>query len=173
MSEKITAEHPRLIESASALLAHLLTARGHLRIVGDVMHVQHGEFAERLQSLHQYLHGAFVLVWNDLYMPAFAALRSAMEHHVQDHLLFLANRFTRVINGVSDETFEEWTKAMEEGQEEYVSVLKIRRLKGDRVEVTRSGPHFEGDEPGPEARSLSIFYPLIFHEYDPFTGRGR
>ncbi len=51
----IAAEHQRH-ETASALLIYLLTVAGsYLRIEGDVLHAQHGQFAERLELPHQYV----------------------------------------------------------------------------------------------------------------------
>jgi len=64
-------------------------------------------------------------------MPAFANLRAALEHHVQDHLLFLANRYKLPSSlASSDETFADWENAIDEGREEFANVLNVRRLKG-------------------------------------------
>jgi hypothetical protein len=169
MSDRLAAEHPRLLESASALLTHLISAGSHLRIEGGVSHMQHGQFAERLASLHLYLCGALALVSHDLYMPAFAVLRSALEHHVQDHLLFLGNRFTALIKEVSEETLNEWTKGMEEGREESLSFWRSDASKGTRS--SWSGQVHTSPERTrvrtPEA--FSIYYPVIFDNCAAFT----
>jgi hypothetical protein len=89
--------------------------------------MQHGPFAERMESLHMYLSGALSLIALDLYMPAFAVVRSALEHHVQDHLLFLGNRFKVVVRHASDEKFEEWQQAIAEDREDFAGILEVRR----------------------------------------------
>jgi len=166
----LTAEHRDLIQSATDLTAHLATAPERIAIRDGVWHDQHHQFGKRLWSLHTYLSGALLELDHDLYMPAFANLRTALEHHVQDHLLFLANRYKRpIFTGVSDETFVDWENAIEEGREEFANVLNVRRLKGGKVEVVRSGPHYVGGEQGLGAPGLSIYY-QVMDDFDPFTG---
>lgn len=166
--ELLAAEHPRLVQAAIDLVAHLATVRERLHH-GEVMHYQHTQFAERVWSLHTYLQGALALVELNLYMPAFATLRSALEHHVQDHLLFLGNRYTATVRDVPDETLAEWQQAIEEGREDFAGILEVRRVGRDRAEVVRSGPHYTGGGMGPDAPGLSIYYSIIF-DFDPFTG---
>ncbi len=165
----LAAEHPFLRQSAEALV-------GHLRLVpdrldhGEVMHHQHAQFAERVWSLSLYLQGTLALVERDLYMPAFAVLRSALEHHVQDHLLFLGSRYTATIKDVSDETLAEWQQAIADGRDDFAAVLEVRRKGKTGAEIVRSGPHFTGEAQGPGAPSLSVYYGIIFDHFDPFTG---
>jgi hypothetical protein len=77
-------EHPDLIHAATDLTAHLVAAPGRIVPRGDVSYDQHFQFGKRLWSLHTYLSGALLEVDHDLYMPAFANIRAALEHHVQD-----------------------------------------------------------------------------------------
>ena len=131
------------------------------------------QFAERVWSLGLYLRGALALVQLDMYLPALAVLRSALEHHVQDHLLFLGSRYTVTIKDVSEETFAEWQRAVEEGREDFSAVLEVRRKGKTDAEIVRSGPHFKGEAQGPGAPGLSVYYGIIFDHYDPFTGGKR
>lgn len=108
-------------------------------------------------SLYVHLQGALVLTDHDLYVPALAALRSALEHYVQDHLLFLGNRYKAVVQDVTDDTFAEWQQAIAESREDFKGILDVKRLDHDRVEVVRSGPHYTGGNQGPEAPGLSIY----------------
>lgn len=110
----LATEHPDLLASAVDLTAHLGAARGRLVPLGSLW-VPHTEFGDRVRYLSHHLRGALLLVDDDLYAQAFAVLRSALEHHVQDHLLFLGNRFKAVQEGVTDETLAEWQKAIAEG----------------------------------------------------------
>lgn len=169
-SSILAAEHPDLLRGAVDLTAHLGVARERLVPVEDVTYEQHVEFGERIWSLHIHLQGALVLLDHDLYIPAFTTLRAALEHHVQDHLLFLGNRFKATAQDVSDETLAEWQQAIAEGREDFKGILAVRRLDHDRVEVVRSGPHYTGGDQGPEAPGLSIYYGIVFDRHDPFTG---
>jgi hypothetical protein len=164
-------EHPDLAQAATDLTAHVATAKGRIVPRADVAHDQHFQFGKRLSLLHTYLSAALLEVDHDLYMPAFVNLRTALEHHVQDHLLFLANRYKPpVLTGVSDDTLADWQNAIEEGREGFASVLQVQRVgRGTKVEVIRSGPHYVGGEQGLDAPALSVYYQLM-HDYDPFTG---
>ena len=170
VSSILTAEHHDLLQSALDLTAQLGVARGRLVPTEDVTHQQHAEFGERTWSLHVYLQSALSLLDDDFYMPAFTTLRAALEHHVQDHLLFLGNRYKAAAQDVSDETLAEWQQAIAEGREDFKGILAVRRVGGDRVEVVRSGPHYTGGDQGPGAPGLSIYYNIVFDRYDPFTG---
>jgi hypothetical protein len=154
------------------MLLHLREGRGRLTY-GDVYHFQHGQFAERLESLHMYLAGALALTEQDLYMPTFGLLRSALEHHVQDHLLFLANRYKVTIEDVSDDKLRDWQAAIDEGRAGFEDILEVRRVGQDTAEVVRSGPHFTEGGKGPDAPSLSSYYLVMFEQFDPFTGGRR
>lgn len=144
-------------------------ARELLRPTEDVSYLQHMQFGERLWSLQTYLQGALAEVDHDLYMPAFANLRTALEHHVQDHLLFLGNRYKAKVSDVSDETLADWLRAIEEGRKDFAGILEVRRVGRDQAEVVRSGPHYTGGEQSLGAPGLSIYYRITF-DYDPFTG---
>jgi hypothetical protein len=106
----LAAEHRELLQGAIDLTAHLGTARERLVPTADTAYVQHMEFGERVWSLHVYLQGALGLLDHDVYQPALATLRSALEHYVQDHLLFLGNRYRAIVRDVSDETLADGSK---------------------------------------------------------------
>jgi hypothetical protein len=144
-------EHAAMLELAEALIHHLAQLRGHLVSLDDTDYLQHHEFCDRAWSLHTYLEGALVLASRDLYMESFAVLRSAMEHHIQDLLLFRANRYLAPVLDVSDETLDEWEQAIAERQEEFAGILEIRRNRRG-AQVVRTGPHFTGQGVGPDAR---------------------
>ncbi len=171
MSESIlTAEHPDLLRSAIDLTAHLGTARRRFVPTADTEYLQHMDFGDRVWSLHLYLQGALALLDHDLYLPAFTIVRSALEHYVQDHLLFLGNRYKATAEGVTDETLAEWQQAIAEGRDDFKGILEVKRVDADRVQVTRSGPHFTGQGQGLDAPGLSIYYGVILDRHDPFTG---
>jgi hypothetical protein len=166
--DPIAIEHGSLLGAAENIVGRLVGLRDHLESLDDTDYLQHHEFCDRAWSLHTYLDSALVLARHDLYMAAFAILRSAMEHHIQDLLLFLANRYLAPVLDASDETLDEWEQAIAESQEEFAGILEIRRSSRG-AQVVRTGPHFTGQGVGPDAPSLSRYYRVIL-EFDPFTG---
>ncbi|MDP9201133.1 MAG: hypothetical protein M3P26_04270 [Gemmatimonadota bacterium] len=168
----LAAEHAELLQAAIDVTADVATARERLHSVGDVTYEQHMRFGERLWSLHTYLQGVLVELDHDLYLPAFANLRTALEHHVQDHLLFLGNRYRAIVSDVSDETFAEWQSAIDEKRRDFAGIVELRHVGPSQVEVIRSGPHYTGGEQGLGAPGLSIYYQIIA-DFDPLTGGKR
>lgn len=74
--------------------------------VGDAEHMQHREFAERARLLGMYLDEAMRASERTSYPPAFALVRSGLEHHVMDKLLFLATRHAQVRREVTEEHWQ-------------------------------------------------------------------
>jgi hypothetical protein len=151
-----------------ALLADLGGFGSRLR-PGRVAHAQHGDFAERAVSLRMYLESSLNLAVQGEYMPAFAVVRAALEHHLTDRLLFLGRRYKRVLTGVKKATYEEWLgdwKGKKPGTED------IARLewRNGTVVVVRTGLHPTGGKKGPSGRTLSIYY-FLLQDFDPFVGR--
>lgn len=160
-------EHSELARTAEILVEHLADSRTRL-LSGEVAHGQHYEFAERAWSLHVHLRGALALFGGHLYPSAFAVLRTALEHHVVDHLLFLGNRYKRTVANVTDETLAEWQAALRGGTAA-PDVLEVRRVGRDGAEIIRSGVHYEEGPKGPDAPGLSFYYGVL-EWFDPFTG---
>lgn len=81
-------EHAALIESAQTLINELMRLEDSL-VRQDVHHVIHTDFANRGRSLALTLRSALDLMVQDLYAPALALCRVALEHHVIDRLIML------------------------------------------------------------------------------------
>jgi hypothetical protein len=163
----MTADNRELEELATALRKDLDESRSRL-ISGEIFHAQHGDFAERAWSMGTYLRAALDLVSTALYPQAFVVLRSAMEHHAVDHLLFLGNRYIRLVKGVSEETLAHWRRQLAQG-ELASDILSIERaLRGNDVVIVRSGVHFKDQGLGLDAPSLSRYYGVM-ESHDPFT----
>jgi hypothetical protein len=167
-ADTLAREHPALLDSAMALLADLGDFGSRLR-PGRVAHAQHGDFTERALSLRMYLESSLHLAVQDEYMPAFAVVRAALEHHLTDRLLFLARRYKRVLTGVKKATYEEWLgdwKGKKPGTED---IVKLEWRNGTVI-VVRTGLHPTGGKKGPSERTLSIYY-FLLQDFDPFVGR--
>jgi hypothetical protein len=166
----IVEEHLPLLRSSSLLIEHLRTFRERI-VSGDVAYEQHYAFSERANSLALYLEATLQLVKADLYTPAFAVLRSALEHHLLDVLMYLGRRYVRVVPKVDDETWEQWQSDREAGADWTSDIVKWHR-ENRRVTIVRSGIHAEGGKRGPRARALSLYY-FLLEDYDPFAGHPR
>src|SRR6266536_174533 len=92
-------EHSRLLFTAESLVGELRGLRERLQHAGDVEYAQHNDFANRVRSLADYLDSAILLTKSDTYAPAFANLRTALEHVLIDQLAFLGQRYIRIIEG--------------------------------------------------------------------------
>ena len=135
----------------------------------DTFHVEFGEKANRAASLGRYLDSAVQLSDMHLYGPAFAVLRSGLEHAVLDWLVFLGDTYVERIRPVSDETWEEWQREREAGSEWAANVHGWIRTKKGEVTIRRRGPLSAADEHGNQEK-LSIYYFLI-DEYDGLLGK--
>jgi hypothetical protein len=84
-------EHGTLLAAARKAVAELDQFDGRLDPLGDVSYGQHYEFAMRARWLSYVLDAALNLLGSDAYPACFSVLRSALEHHVVDVLLFLGD----------------------------------------------------------------------------------
>lgn len=130
---------------------------------GEVMHVQHTEFGVRARWLGYQLAASLNLSDRFAYPAAFAVMRSALEHHLLDSLLFLADRYLQSMTGVTEAEWLEDQEARERGEDWTQNVIDWNWHRG-ALRIVRSGPHFSGAEGG-----LSIYYGL-FEQFDPFRG---
>jgi hypothetical protein len=165
----ITDEHPILLNAAVAVMDDLRTFRQRLRY-GRVAHQEHDDFAERALSLKIYLSSALRLCEDDHYTSAFAVLRSALEHHLTDRLLFVGRRYKRQYAEVKKRDYEKLRSDWENGQPGTEDIVRIDWLGGTMV-VVRSGLHPAGSG-GRKGRTLSIYY-FLLKDFDPFVGHPR
>lgn len=163
-------EHSGLLQAATELLTPLKDFRRHI-VPGRIAHMQHDDFAERALSLSLYLSSAVDLARRDQYLPAFAVLRSALEHHLTDQLLFLATRYKQVFVDVKKETYQEWMRAWEAGESGTETIISIE-YQTNNTTVIRSGPHATDETGKRQRRAISIYY-FLLREFDPFVGRAQ
>jgi hypothetical protein len=81
-------EHSGLLSTAESLVNELRGLRDRLEHDPEIEYAQHRDFANRARSLADYLHSVILLTKTDTYAPAFANLRTALEHVLVDHLIF-------------------------------------------------------------------------------------
>lgn len=92
-------DHGNLPAHADVLLARL-EGLNSLVAPAKVGHFQHMEHAERARILADHLRGVLALSSARHYAAAFAVARTALEHHLLDRLVFLANRWMVVNDGI-------------------------------------------------------------------------
>jgi hypothetical protein len=134
-----------------------------------VHYYEHDVLAERALSLELYLSSALRLCQEDQYLPAFALLRVALEHHLTDRLLFVARRYKQVFIKQKKTDYEKLRRdwhSQRPGTEDIADI----KWKDGTVVIIRTGVYAEGGPRGPRSRTLSIYY-LLLHEFDPFVGR--
>jgi hypothetical protein len=111
------------------------------------------------------------------YMPAFAVVRSALEHHLVDQLLFLGRRYRRVVADMKRTDFDAWRhawKSRKTGTETVTRlgwISKATALIGS-VKVVQTGIHQHGGRIGRFARALSIYH-LLLRDHNPPLARPR
>lgn len=133
--------------------------------------MQHNDFAERALSLSLYLSSALDLSDRDQYLPGFAVLRSALEHHLTDRLLFLATRYKRVFVDVKKETYKEWMRAWQSKESGTESIISIE-YETNKMTVIRTGPHASDETGKRQRRAISIYY-FLLRDFDPFVGKAQ
>ena len=159
-------DHGDLPGHAEQLVERLVRLRRQFT-QGHVAHHQHSEFADRSALLAHQLRAAMALSESGYYAPAFVAIRTALEHHLADRLLFLANRYLQVYPVRKPDIAAE---------ESRLAALKA----GPRPDIARWWPDngkmnvlVRGLYPtGSLGRgwTLSPYY-FVIDQYDPFTGR--
>jgi hypothetical protein len=168
MSTVFNGEHDVLVGHAMRLLDALDGLSGRLA-PRRVDRVQHREFADRAALLGDHLRGALQLALDHRYASAFVVVRTSLEHHLLDRLVFLATRFTNSYVVPLDKVDEEERRlAKVKATRPDLRRVDITRHKSDaEVVLTFSGYHAEGRRGRPPTISRWFF---LLDEYDPFAG---
>jgi hypothetical protein len=161
------ADHTDLLSQAKALVVDLNQVHGHLQH-GSVEHSHHDDLALRCRSLGVLLDSALSATERDAYGPAFALIRSALEHVMIDKLAFLGERYVQVFTGVDDETWRTWLAAKESGEPWTSTIIDWTRTRKGQVRITREGLFSEPKEDGTR-ETISMHY-FLLSEYSPLIG---
>ncbi len=165
LDDAFAQEHPGLLQSAISLIRELETFGRRLQPEGNVSHVQHYDFAARALALRLYLKPALDLAANAEYMSAFAILRSALEHHLVDRLIFLATRYKTVHEGVPKADFDKLYADWKAKKPALQYIVDLQWMNGTVV-IIQSGLH---PESGDSSITVSRFY-FLLQDFDPFIG---
>jgi hypothetical protein len=163
-------DHGPLLDVAETIIGDLQRFETHMR-PGEVHHMQHSDFATRACHLSLHLGAVHTLVQRALYPSAFALLRTALEHHLLDHLAFLGRRYVQVFEGVTDEQWEQLMSDYESGTPGARTICEppTRSRKG-RVTIVREGLYASDEDSETSDYTVSHVY-FVLQEYQPLTGR--
>ena len=133
------------------------------------MHAQHLDYARRSRELARHLDAIITLVASDTYASALAILRTCLEHHLVDHLMFLGWRYVTVIESMPEEEWEQLLSDYEAGAERMAGLQEppVRSRRGN-VRIVREAT-VEGSETTPGYKISPLYF--LARKYSPFAGR--
>ncbi len=169
--ETLTAEHPTLAGLASSLVSELEHWSGEIRIAeGASAWMHHGQFAERTEHLAGHLSAILILAEEGRFTSSLAVARTALEHHIIDRLLLLADRYVDTVRPEDPALIDQWDADWGTKSEPWTrDVVSIERVSNGRaLRLVRAG-HKVRDEAGEEREQISPYW-LALEQYDAFLG---
>jgi hypothetical protein len=154
----LTTEHPTLAATAAELLAHVDRWSDEvLPAQSASAWVHHGEFARRTEQLPGHLEGTLALAEEGRFPSAFAVARTALEHHLLDRLLLLADRYEEIVRPSDPELVEDWEQAWMQKTEQWTrDVVSVERVRNGRaLRLVRLG-HKMRDDAGNVRADLAV-----------------
>lgn len=161
-------DHGELATHATLLVERLETVRS-MFVGGRVGYEQHTKWAARCGLLAEHLGSALLLTEHRRYAPALVAVRTGLEHHLVDRLLFLANRYQQVYSIKKPDIDAEVARLtlLQAGPRPDIAKWWVSNGK---MNVVVRGLFREGSIG--RGQTLSPYY-VAAGQYDPFTGRPR
>lgn len=163
-----TDDHGTLPAHAERML-RLLETIGSRGSSGDVAHIQHMEHAKRAGQLAHHLRAALLLSDARYYPSALVVIRAALEHHLMDRLILLANRYIVVYSNAKEKEAARWDADLRAAQAKDGS--DIHSWFWDRehhLNVVRRGLHSDKSKKG-RGQTISNYY-FEIDRFDPFLG---
>jgi hypothetical protein len=162
-----TDDHGTLPAHAERLLHRLERLEG-ISVHGETQHMQHTDHARRARQLSDHLRAVLVLNDDCRYPSALVVVRAALEHHLMDRLIFLANRSVETVPDVKKTDVPEWDAKLLALQQGGSSDIAKWRWDNQGLHIIRRGYHGPRSKKG-RGETISPYY---FHvdQYDPFTG---
>jgi hypothetical protein len=162
-----TDDHGTLPAHAERMLLRL-EGLASLSVHGRTMHEQHMEHARRTRQLADQLRAVLILNDAGRYASALVVVRAALEHHLMDRLIFLANRHVETYTGVKKADVPEWDAKLRAAQAGADSDIAKWWWDDSGMHVVRHGLHTSGSKKG-RGQTISPYYFRI-SDFDPFTG---
>jgi hypothetical protein len=160
-----TDDHGTLPAHADRLLRRLETIES-LSVHGKVGHGQHNDYAQRAHQLADHLRAVLELSESRHYASALVVVRSALEHHLMDRLILLANR--HIVT---------YTKAKKKDAARWEADIRALQAKGSDISgwfwdqaglnVVHRGLHTAKSKKG-RGQTMSLWY-FEADRFDPFV----
>ena len=164
-------EHPTLTGLAMALIDVVRSWSGEIHVAaGASAWMHHMDFTKRTESLGDHLDAAMVLADTAHFHSALALTRTALEHHLIDRLLLLADRYEEVVRppdaDLIDEWEAEWRSRSAAWTRDVESVERVRN--GAALRLVRLGYKVR-DDAGDIQEQISPYWSAL-ENYDAFAG---
>ncbi len=164
-------EHPTLTRHVDDLVRRLSNWSDELKAApnGSVW-LHHTEFAERTEHLAGHFGGVLEAADGARFPSALSVARTALEHHVIDRLLLLADRYVEVVRPDDPADVDQWERDWVAKSEAWTrDVESIERTRdGKALRLVRSG-HSVRDDAGDERERISPYWVTLEH-HDAFLG---
>jgi hypothetical protein len=159
-------DHGALPAHADRLVS-TLEAIDTFTVPGRVGHMQHGDHAKRLHQLAHHLRAILRLNESHHYASGLVVVRAALEHHLMDRLILLANR--HIVT---------YTKAKKKGAARWEADIRALQASGSDIagwfwdqaglNVVHRGLHSNKSKKG-RGQTISSWY-FEADRFDPFVG---
>jgi hypothetical protein len=162
-----TDDHGSLPLHAERMLSRLARIED-ISFHGRTMHMQHMDHAKRARQLAHHLRGAMLLNDAHHYASALVVIRAALEHHLLDRLIFLANRYVVTYTGVKKVDVPSWNAKLKAAQAGDQPDIAWWWWDNTGMNVVHRGLHSARSRKG-RGQTISSYYFQI-DNYDPFAG---
>lgn len=166
---QLSAEHPTLAATAVRMLGVLRNWPALVKPApGSGAWMHHIDFADRTEALERHLRSALLVADSGLHFSALALTRTALEHHLLDRLLLLADRYEETIRPADLAHIDQWEADFAAGTEPWThDVASITRTRDRRaLKLVRNGHKVAA---GGVEEQISPYWAALEH-YDAFLG---
>ncbi|HVV37558.1 MAG TPA: hypothetical protein VHC63_13190 [Acidimicrobiales bacterium] len=165
----LEAEHPTLATSAFGLVALLEHWQSHIAAKTDASAwMQDLEFAARTERLAGHLRAVLNLASAELFPSALVVCRTALEHHVLDRLLLLANRYRLDFPTDADEDRDRLLAEWEAQEGDWTKQVESLAPTKRGLRLVRRG-HAVINPEGDVVEQISPYW-LAMEHYDALAG---
>jgi hypothetical protein len=159
-------DHGALPSHAERMLMRLERVED-LTIHGRTAHMQHMDHAKRVRQLAHHLRAVLLLSDARHYPSALVVVRAALEHHLMDRLIFLANRYVVTYTKVKKVDVPGWNAklaAAQAGDQPDIATW----FWDSGMNVVYRGLHSNKSKKG-RGQTISSYYFQV-DNFDPFAG---
>ena len=140
----------------------------NLAVAGETAHMQHMDHAKRVRQLAHHLRAVLLLSEAHHYPSALVVVRSALEHHLMDRLIFLANRYIVTYTGVKRKDVPSWDVKLAAAQAGDQPDIATWFWDQSGMNVVHRGFHSGRSKKG-RGQTISSYYFQV-EDFDPFAG---